>query len=244
LAWYKLILGRVYAFYAILVFVLLLPAAYFLFRIVDVLFSGKKKEHYIHQVFIAWMDVYMPLIFCNVQREGLQHFKQGQTYIVIVNHTSLMDIPVSKPGIPLPNKTLGKISFSKLPIFGYIYKLGSILIDRSNSKSRGDSFAEMKACILNGMSICLYPEGTRNKTALKLLPFHNGAFKLSVETNTAILPAIITGTKNILPANGLRFWAWPHKVHFKFLQAINPKDFSDVDALKQHCFAVMENKIK
>jgi 1-acyl-sn-glycerol-3-phosphate acyltransferase len=229
----------VYAFYALTIFVLLLPAAYLLFRLIDTFSAANTKEQNIHDAFNVWMDIFMPLIFCRVKRTGLANFAPGESYIVIANHTSLMDIPVSKPGIPVPNKTLGKISFAKAPIFGYIYKLGSILIDRNNARSRAESFVHMKQSLKKGISICLYPEGTRNKSDEVLLPFHVGAFKLSIDTNTPIMPAIILGTKNILPPDGLAFWAWPHKVEFTFLEAIYPKDFSDVEALKQHCFNVM-----
>jgi 1-acyl-sn-glycerol-3-phosphate acyltransferase len=240
LQWYKKIFGRVYAAYALTIFVLLLPAAYVLFRLINTFSSPQSKEQNIHDAFNVWMDIFMPIIFCKVTRVGSQHFSQGQSYIVIANHTSLMDIPVSKPGIPLPNKTLGKMSFSRPPIFGYIYKLGSILVDRNNARSRAESFIIMKQTLQKGISICLYPEGTRNKSQEVLLPFHNGAFKLSWDTNTPIIPAIILGTKNILPPNGLTFWAWPHRVQFIFLDAVYPKDFADAEELKQHCFTIMK----
>jgi 1-acyl-sn-glycerol-3-phosphate acyltransferase len=243
LQFYKVILGRVYALYALIIFVLLLPAAYLLFRLIDTFSAASSKEQNIHDAFNVWMDIYMPLIFCRVQRKGLVHFAKNESYIVIANHSSFMDIPVSKPGIPVPNKTLGKSSFAKPPIFGYIYKLGSILIDRNSTRSRVESFIQMKQSLQEGISICLYPEGTRNKSQEVLLPFHNGAFKLSMDTNTPIIPAIILGTKNILPADGLAFWAWPHKVEFTFLEAVHPKDFSDVEALKQHCFNVMSSAL-
>jgi 1-acyl-sn-glycerol-3-phosphate acyltransferase len=84
--------------------------------------------------------------------------------------------------------------------------------------------------------MCIYPEGTRNKTDQPLKEFHDGAFKLAVDTGKPVLPAILFGTKKILPANkGLHLW--PGTVRFHFLPAIDPGN--DAEALKQKVFQLM-----
>lgn len=218
--WYKLILGRVFALYAILVFIVLLIPAYFLFLSIHIFSKGKNRNVYIHAAFTAWMDIYMPMIFCPVSKKGLHHFKKDTTYIVVLNHNSLMDIPVSSPGIPGPNRTLGKSSFAKAPLFGFIYKLGSILVDRKNPRSGAESFIAMKNALKDGLHICLYPEGTRNKSNEPLLPFKEGAFKLAIKTKTPIMVGAINGTKEILPATGPAFWFWPKRIEIVFSEAI------------------------
>ncbi|MFM2386241.1 MAG: hypothetical protein RL660_998 [Bacteroidota bacterium] len=229
---HKTIFGRLYALYAIVVFLLLLVPAYFLFRLVKTFSEPQNLHSNIHKAFVAWMDIYMPLIFCPVSKKGLHYFEHGKAYVVVINHNSLMDIPVSSPGIPMPNKTLGKTSFSKVPLFGFIYKLGSVLVDRGNARSRATSLIQLKQYLQQGISVCLYPEGTRNTSNDVLLPFHDGAFRLAIDAKVAVIPAIINGAKETLPAKGPIFWAWPHRIQFEFLAPISPADFASVEDLK------------
>jgi len=71
--------------------------------------------------------------FSGVRRiiKGKQHFKKGENYVVVCNHNSLMDVPVSVTSVPA-NKTIAKIEMAKIPVFGLIYKRGSVLVDRKS----------------------------------------------------------------------------------------------------------------
>jgi 1-acyl-sn-glycerol-3-phosphate acyltransferase len=237
MVWYKLLLGRVFALYAIIIFVLTMMPALIVLLIGHAYKKNIQKDIHTHTVFRYWMAIYMPLIGCSVKKVGTEHFKKNKNYIVVLNHNSLMDIPVSSPGIPVPNKTLGKSSFSKAPLFGYMYKAGSILIDRKSARSKAESYIAMKQVLKSGLSICLYPEGTRNKSEHKLLTFQPGAFKLALDTGVDIIPGIITNTKKILPADGPVFWAWPHVIYFTFLQPIAISNYAkqEVEKLSTHC---------
>jgi 1-acyl-sn-glycerol-3-phosphate acyltransferase len=241
----KQILGRIYALYALIIFIILLAPAYLYFVCVHFFINKKNKEFYFHQGFKNWMALYMPLIFCPITHKGSHNFKQHQNYVVIINHNSLMDIPVSSPGIISANKTLGKSSFSNIPMFGFIYKCGSILVDRKSSKSRADSYGKMLSVLAQGMHLCLYPEGTRNKTNLPLQAFHDGAFKIAIASGKPIMPAIIYNTNKILPANGPVFWAWPHRIIFEFMTPIATNNIleTDIKILKEKCWQIMHDKI-
>ena len=127
---------------------------------------------------------------------------------------------------------------AKIPLFGLIYKRGSVLVDRKNKDSRKDSFKKMKDVLAMGMHMCIYPEGTRNKTGEPLKAFHYGAFKLAVDTQKSILPAILFNTKKVLPS-GKTFFFWPSKMEIHFLQpyAVNSDD--TFENLKQAMFTLM-----
>ncbi len=144
------------------------------------------------RIFFAATDVGLKIV-------GKNNFKSGEKYVVACNHNSFMDVPVATPFIPGANKTIAKAEMAKIPVFGLIYKRGSVLVDRKDKNSRSESFMKMKNVLNLGMHMCIYPEGTRNKTELPLTPFHDGAFKLAIETGTAILPALLFNTKKILP---------------------------------------------
>jgi 1-acyl-sn-glycerol-3-phosphate acyltransferase len=229
----KNILGRVFAFWALLVFSVTL-----LFIAIPVwLISFQqepKKTISIFKIFIVWMKAFF--VLTGVQRifKGKEHFKKGENYIVICNHRSFMDVPLSSPGIPGANKTIAKAGMAKIPLFGLIYKSGSVLVDRKSEQSRKASYTKMKEVLQMGLHMCLYPEGTRNKTNEPLQRFHDGAFKLAVETQKQIIPAVIFYTNIVLPRNKT-FYFWPHKVEMHFLDAIPVKDRMAED-IKQEAF--------
>jgi 1-acyl-sn-glycerol-3-phosphate acyltransferase len=189
-----------------------------------------------------WMSIYFPLSFIKVSITGKENFQPNENYIVVCNHNSFMDVPLSSPGIPGPNKTIAKVEMSRIPLFGIIYKRGSILINRKDENSRKESYQKMKDVLDAGMHMCIYPEGTRNKTDQPMKAFHDGAFKLSMETGKKIIPAIIKGTKEMLPNNKTLYF-WPGKISMEFLSPIDPKDFGDVTALKEYVFKKMMEKL-
>jgi 1-acyl-sn-glycerol-3-phosphate acyltransferase len=80
--------------------------------------------------------------------------------------------------------------------------------------------------VLNkGMHMCIYPEGTRNRSNQVLRPFFDGAFKLSVETQKDIIPCIITGTKIAMPIDKA-FYLLPTKLSMTFLPPVSPEGFT------------------
>lgn len=186
----------------------------------------------------AWINTFFFLSGIRLTIRGKEKFKTGQNYIVICNHNSLMDVPITSPGIPGANKTIAKIEMARIPIFNIIYKRGSVLVDRKSDQSRRESFNKMKWVLDMGMHMCIYPEGTRNKTNKPLKEFHDGAFKLAADTGKPLLPAIIFGTREMLPPTK-SFYFWPGKLEMHFLDPIevNPGDTSQV--LREKAFRIM-----
>lgn len=185
----------------------------------------------------GWMRAWLFIVGCPIRIKGKEHFKSGQSYIVTCNHNSLMDVPLSCPFIPGPNKTIAKTSFAKIPLFGFFYMKGSVLVDRSSEESRRRSFDKMAAVLQKGMHMSVYPEGTRNRTAEPLKKFHDGAFRLSVKTGTPVIPAVLFNTKKVLPA-GKGFYFRPARLEMHFLPPISPGD--SIPELKENVFEVMK----
>jgi 1-acyl-sn-glycerol-3-phosphate acyltransferase len=186
-----------------------------------------------------WMNVWLWLVGCPVKIKGRENFAAGETYIVVFNHNSLLDVPLSCPYIPGPNKTIAKTSFAKIPLFGWYYRKGSVLVDRKSETSRRQSFEEMKQVLRTGMHMCIYPEGTRNRTSEPLKKFYDGAFKLSAETKKAIIPALIFNTKKALPVHK-SFYFLPHKLDMHFLPPVDPGSMTS-EQLKDKVFTIMKD---
>jgi 1-acyl-sn-glycerol-3-phosphate acyltransferase len=237
----KQVAGTIFFIYAILLFVATMLII-FIPVWITTLFDEPKRSKLLHPVFKVWMSVYLPLVFCPVIRKGKRHFEKGKNYVVVINHNSLADIPVSSPWIPGPNKTLAKVEMARIPIFGVIYRAGSVLLDRKKEASRRESFVKMQQMLDLGLHLCLYPEGTRNKTDKPLQTFYDGAFITAIRSQKPIIPALIFNTKRIYPAAKSKFWATPMPIHIHFLEPVSTEGLtlSDIAALKERIHQTME----
>lgn len=233
-------LGFIYLVYALLVFAITMLVVMLPMWIISVL-PEPTRARALHPAFRIWMNVYMPLVFCPVFRKGKQHFRKGENYVVVINHNSFADIPVSSPWIPGPNKTLAKVEMSKVPLFGVIYRAGSIVVDRKSEGSRRDSVLKMQETLEMGINLCLYPEGTRNKTDKPLQPFYDGAFVTAIKAQKPVVPGVIFGTAKILP-HDKKLWARPYPVRIHFLEPVPTKGMTmnDVARLKNDVHDIME----
>ena len=218
----KNIFGRIWAFWGLVSFLVT-----FIIVFIPSMFAYLIKDPAGQKYFIAvskvWMNVWLFLIGCPVKVAGKENFKKGETYIVVFNHNAFLDVPLSAPYVPGANKTIAKATFAKIPLFGQFYTRGSVLVNRTNEHSRAKSFDLMKKVLVSGMHMCIYPEGTRNRTHEPIKPFYDGAFKLSMATNKQIIPCVIFGTKKAMPINK-KFFLFPTRLHMQFLPPVSPAD--------------------
>lgn len=229
----KRIFGTIYFIYALTVFALTMMVIILPIWITS-LMDEPKRAKWMHPIFRLWMAIYMPLVGCPVYRRGKENFEKGKNYVVVCNHNSFADVPVSSPWIPGPNKTLAKIEMARIPLFGVIYKAGSVLVDRKSDSSRRESFNNMALMLEKGLHLCLYPEGTRNKGEEPMQKFYDGAFITAIKAQKPIIPGVIFNTRMIFPGRP-KAWAWPNKIHFHFLPSIETAGLTmkDVGVLKE-----------
>jgi 1-acyl-sn-glycerol-3-phosphate acyltransferase len=90
------------------------------------------------------------------------------------------------------------------------------LVDRNSDRSRRKSFDAMKNVLAKGMHMCIYPEGTRNRSNEPIKQFYDGAFKLAMATKKEIMPCVISGTKKAMPINK-KFFLLPVQLKMQFL---------------------------
>jgi 1-acyl-sn-glycerol-3-phosphate acyltransferase len=237
--WLKNILGRLFAVYGFLLFTVTFLILFIPIWIANFI-PDPQKTRYFLTLSRGWMAVYMPMIFCPVRRKGLEYFSPGQTYVVVSNHNSMVDIPVATPGVPGVNKTLSKKEMGDLPLFGVMYKVGGIMVDRKSEGSRRKCYEDMRKVLDMGIHMLLYPEGTRNRTNEPLKAFYDGAFALAIDAQKPIMPSLLFNTKKILPPGKL-FFALPHAIEYHFLPPIPTVGMTkeDIPVLKEKVFKLM-----
>lgn len=132
--------------------------------------------------------------------------KPGKAYIIMCNHSSLYDIPISFKAFPDQSiRMLAKKELSKIPFLGKGMTAAEFpFIDRKNRTQAIKDLETMRKLLESGIIIWIAPEGTRSKDG-KLAPFKKGAFVTAIEAKATIIPIGIRGAYDILPARTLQF---------------------------------------
>jgi 1-acyl-sn-glycerol-3-phosphate acyltransferase len=134
--------------------------------------------------------------------EGAERLDPKKPWLLMANHTSSLDIPVMfAAAAPLRVRFVAKIQVAELPVFGpALRKLDFIFIDRSRGAKAIRQLEEARKVLETGVSVAIYPEGTRSRTG-ELLDFKNGGFFLAVQLGIPIVPVYIDGAADVLPAD-------------------------------------------
>jgi 1-acyl-sn-glycerol-3-phosphate acyltransferase len=148
-----------------------------------------------------------------VSVRGLENLEKSRSYILLSNHTSLLDIPGIISAFPFQVRFIAKKSLAWIPIFGWSLHLsGHILIDRKRAQSAMKSSKKAASLLKSGVSIIAFPEGTRSPDG-QVKEFKGGTFLLALESRAPIVPVSISGTYQMLPRSGWCFWPGSIQIH-------------------------------
>jgi 1-acyl-sn-glycerol-3-phosphate acyltransferase len=148
----------------------------------------------------TWSQRFLDVPPIELTVEGAENAEPGKRYIVVSNHLSNFDIPVTVRAMPMPTRFLSKNEVSRIPLFGLaVQNAGVVMIDREATRSRHEALNEAVAkSIHKGYSILLFAEGTRSRTG-EMGDFHRGAARIALTTGLDILPIVIFGTYDVNP---------------------------------------------
>lgn len=125
-------------------------------------------------------------------------------FVVVSNHESFSDILLISH-LPWEMKWLSKAELFRIPVLGWMmWLVGDIPLKRGFGPSAVEAMARCRKALANRVSVIIFPEGTRSKTA-ELLPFKDGAFRLAIEAGVPILPLAVSGTSTALRKHDWRF---------------------------------------
>jgi 1-acyl-sn-glycerol-3-phosphate acyltransferase len=128
----------------------------------------------------------------------------SRSYVVVSNHLSSTD-PFLLSHLPWDMRWIAKEELFKMPVVGWLMRLsGDIPLRRGDGNSVRRMLDECKTTLERGLSVMIFPEGTRSRDG-RLQPFKDGAFKLAIDAQVAVLPIAVSGTEACLP-KGSR---WP-----------------------------------
>jgi 1-acyl-sn-glycerol-3-phosphate acyltransferase len=143
---------------------------------------------------------------------GKSNIPKNGSIVLAGNHTNNLDSVMLIAVVSRQVHFLAKIELFK-GIFGVIVKaMGCIPVNRKIHDK--DALKSAKDVLKNNKVIGIYPEGTINRTDDIIMPFKIGAVKMAKDTNTKIVPFVITGKYNIIGP----------RVKIEFLESIEIKD--------------------
>jgi 1-acyl-sn-glycerol-3-phosphate acyltransferase len=169
--------------------------------------------------FLRYVGVALSLTFpaWRLRVEGT--WPAGGPFVVVANHQSILDILLLSRA-PREMKWIAKEELFRIPWVGWMLRMsGDIPIRRGDAESGGEALARARAYLARGMSVMLFPEGTRSKTG-RLLPFKSGAFRLAAETGVPVLPVALHGTARGMPKGGP--WVNPCHATARLLEPVDP----------------------
>jgi 1-acyl-sn-glycerol-3-phosphate acyltransferase len=139
-----------------------------------------------------------------VSVKGLSQVNPARSYIYMSNHQSNFDIPVLLAHLPVQFRWLAKAELFKIPIFSRAMRgAGYVRIDRFNREAAIESIKEAAAKMKDGVSVMIFPEGTRSDDG-SIRPFKKGGFVMAVDTGVPIVPIILKGTWPIMAKSSWR----------------------------------------
>ena len=160
---------------------------------------GDPQGKLVYRISKLWTWLILKIGGITLNVEGVKVLDPRRQYLFVVNHQSNIDIPVLVQALAdFQLRWIAKKELLWVPFFGWaMWAAKHIAVDRDDSLSALRSLELAKRRIAGGISVVIFPEGTRS-TDGTLLPFKRGGFLLAVKTNTAIVPVTINGTGKLL----------------------------------------------
>ncbi len=130
---------------------------------------------------------------------GEENVPKDQAVLYIGNHKSYFDIIITYARCPHLTGYIAKSDMKNVPLLRiWMRRLHCLFIDRENVKEALKTILAAIDNVKNGISMCIFPEGTRNKTEEQMLPFKEGSFKIAEKTGCPIIPMAITNSADVL----------------------------------------------
>lgn len=149
-----------------------------------------------------WGRFFCYLLFIKVKITGIEKLDPKKSYVIAANHQSIYDIFVVYGWLPMIFKWVMKAELRRIPLVGKACEsAGHIFINRKNPVSAKKSLDRAEAQLRNGVSVVVFPEGTRTYTG-QMGKFKKGAFRMAADLQLPIVPVTLRGCFERLPRNG------------------------------------------
>lgn len=186
-----------------------------------------------------WSRAICALFFIRVKVSGLEKLQAGKSYIFMLNHQSWFDIFAVYGWLPFFFKWIMKADLRKIPLVGKACEsAGHIFINRESPKAAQQSLEKAKRTLQNGVSVVIFPEGTRSWNG-QLGKFKRGGFKIATDLGLPIVPVTLNGCFERMPRS--TFAVKPGPIDMLIHEPIDVSAYSpeEIPALMQRTWDII-----
>lgn len=225
-------------FVYILLFVILIIPTMFLYLLA--LPFGKHHNVANYMFMLVGRSILWLYPFWKIDLLGLDNYDANSTCVFIANHQSFMDMPLLAT-LPWRMKWVSKDALFKVPVLGqYMSLAGHISVKRGTVQAL-KSLQKLHPYLKNGVSVMLFPEGTRSRKG-ELLKFKNGAFMLASELNVPVQPILISGTRDIIKPD--TFIVSLHgSMTASIMKKFQPGDYNSIEEFRDEVYTSMNAEL-
>lgn len=167
---------------------------------------GKKNpalKDAISQAVIRWaFSCCTFLSGAQVDYKGLENIPKEGACLYVGNHQSYFDIILTYCCFPRPTGYVAKAGMRQVPLLAtWMRNIRCLFLDRDNIREGMKAILKGIEELKSGISLCIFPEGTRNSNPDQLLPFHEGSFRLAEKAKCPIIPISISNSREIWEAH-------------------------------------------
>ncbi len=130
-----------------------------------------------------------------VNIKGLENLPKNQAVLYVANHRSFFDIVIAYSLVPPLTGFVSKKEVKKIPLLSHwMVLMNCLFLDRDNIKEGLKTILQGIENVKKGISVFIFPEGTRSKTDDGLQSFKEGSLKIAEKTNCPIIPVAFSNT--------------------------------------------------
>lgn len=130
--------------------------------------------------------------------KGKENIPADSAALFVGNHRSYFDIVLTCPVFPTVTGYVAKAEMRKWPLLStWMRNIHCLFLDRDNIKEGLKTILTGVEEVKSGISMCIFPEGTRNKVNDTFLPFHEGSFKIAEKGNVPVIPMTIVNSADV-----------------------------------------------
>ena len=154
---------------------------------------------------VQWIfRVILKLTGADITVIGEENVPKDTPVLYICNHRSYFDILLTYSRCPIRTGYVAKKEMERYPLLSdWMHNLHCLFLDRQDIKQGLKTILQAVENVKSGISVCIFPEGTRNKNEAEteLLPFHEGSFKIATKSKCPIIPIAINNSASIWEAS-------------------------------------------
>lgn len=129
---------------------------------------------------------------------GLENIPQDTAVLYVGNHRSYFDVVLTLSVFPRVTGYVAKLEMRKWPLLNlWMKNIHCLFLDRDNIKEGLKTILKGAEEVKRGISLCIFPEGTRNKVNDTFLPFHDGSFKIAEKGGVPVIPMVVVNSAGV-----------------------------------------------